>query len=173
MSTIFVRSLPILCLVVLLAIAGCTTGPFGNPAEQEGPVTLIVNNSANETHTFEIRVVELPASLTVHYRDGTVMKPEIGQGLSNHDTGPRTVTKIDMPESARLQGRYTLKPGEENKSSIENFSPNSALVVVVSNKDGEIFSWVSANCDEQNLVGLEVTSYPTPPGGVFAAYGCR
>jgi hypothetical protein len=154
-------------------MAGCTTGPFGNPAEQEGTVTLIINNSANETHNLDIRVVEPSASLTIHYRDGAVVKSEVGQGLSNHDTGPRTVTKIDFPESARVQGQYTLEPDEENKSSIKNAFSDSVLVVVVSNSDGEIFSWVSANCDEQDLVGLEVTSYPTPPGGVFASYECR
>ena len=173
MSMVFVRPLLVLCFAALLVIAGCTTGPFGRPSDQERPVTLVANNSANVTHTFEVQVVEIPASLTIHYSDGTVVKSEIDQGLSNHDTGPRTVTEIDFPKSARLRGRYTLEPGEEMQRSIENFSGNSALVIVVSRGKGDIFTWVSANCDEQALVGLEVTSYPTPPGGVFAAYSCQ
>ena len=167
------RLLLLFCLGVLLTLAGCTVAPFGGPTEQERPVTLVVNNSANVTHTFEVHVVELPASMTIRYRDGTVEHVEIGQGLAGTDAGPRTITNITFSESARLFGRYTLKPGEEKQSSVENFSHNSALVVVTSKDDGDIFSWVSANCDDQTLVGLEVTSRPSENGEVDASYGCR
>ena len=165
-------TLPVVCLGVLLVLSGCTIGPFDSP--QEEPV-LVVNNSANVTHTFNVWVVELPASMTAHYQDGTVVTSEIGQGLSNHETGPRTVTNIDLPESAQNRGRYTLEPDEETQNSIKNFPRNGVLFIVVSKNEGEIFAWVSANCDDQSLVGLEVTSEDTPPvvPGVSAAYGCR
>lgn len=149
--------------------------PFGGPTEQERPVPLIVNNSANETHTFDVYVAKRPASMTVHYQDGAVVKSEIGQGLSNHETGPRTVTRIDFSESVQFEGRYTLDPGQENRSSIEKFPRQGALVVVVSKGENEIFAWASANCDDQILVGLEVMSENTAPvvPGISASYGCR
>ncbi|QIO25361.1 hypothetical protein [Haloarcula sp. JP-L23] len=82
------------------------------------------------------------------------------------------MARITFPESSRLYGRYILEPGEENESSIQNFSRNAALVVVVHRDDGEIISWVSANCDDLALVGLEVTAQSNPPGGTSAAYEC-
>jgi len=169
------RLLPTLCLATLLIIAGCATTPFSGTSEQERPVRLVVNNSANTTHIFEIYVAKRPASMTVHYQDGTVVKSEIDQGLSNHEMGPRTVTKIDFSESVQFKGRYTLEPGQENQSSIENFPQNGALVVVVSENETEIFAWASANCDDQTLVGLGVISENTTPvvPGISASYGCR
>ena len=101
------------------------------------------------------------------------MNSTVGQGLSNHNTGPRTITEIEFPDSAQHYGQHTLEPGAEYRRDIENFSTNGALVVVVSRSEDVIFSEVSANCDEQALVGLEVVSRPDPPGGVFAGYGCR
>lgn len=166
-------TLPVVWLVVPLVIAGCTAMPFNGPSEQEQPVQLVLNNSANVTNTFDVWEVKLGATLTLYYRDGTVMNSTVGQGLSNHDTGPRTITKIDFPDSAQHYVQHTLEPDEEYRQSIENFSTNGALVVVISRNEDEIFSEVSANCDEQALVGLEVVSRPDPPGGVFAAYGCR
>jgi len=111
--------------------------------------------------------------MTVYYQDGTVVNSEIGQGLSNHNTGPRTVTKIDSQESAQFRGVYTLEPGQENQSSIERFPQRGALVVVASYDENGTFAWASANCDDRTLVGLKVSSKPSPPGGVFASYSCR
>lgn len=167
------RVLQVLCLAILLVIAGCITLPFDGSTEQSHPITLAVNNSANVTHTFEVWVVELPASITIHYRDGAVVDARISQGLSGTDAGPRVITKIQFPESSRFFGRYTLKPSEVNQSSIENFTHRSAVVVVTSKDNGKIFSWVSANCDDQTLVGLEVISRPGENGEVDASYGCR
>lgn len=126
----------VLGLGLLILLAGCSTSPFGGLSEQEQPATLIVNNSANTTQTFEVWVVELPASLTISYRDGSVVEARIGQGLSGTDAGPRTITNISFPDSARRYGRFTLDPGEANQRSMENFSHNSALVVVASKDDG-------------------------------------
>lgn len=167
------RPLPVLILGLLLLVAGCIAMPFGGPSDQEQPVQLVLNNSANVTNAFDVWEVNLGATLTLYYRDGTVVNATVGQGLSNHDTGPRTITEIEFPDSAQHYGQHTLEPGEEYSRSIENFSTNGALVVVVSRSEDEIFSEVSANCDEQTLVGLKVVSRPDSQGGVFAAYGCR
>lgn len=166
--------LPLLCLSVLLVIAGCTGGPLGGPATQEQPVTVVVNNTANVTQTFEVWVVKAPATAMVRQDDGSTGNYTIGQGLRSHSSGEYHVyTEVKLPESAQLHGRYTLTPGEQNQSSITGFSRNGAVVVILSRGANEIVWWASANCDEAALVGLKVTSYPKPPGGAFATYGCR
>lgn len=167
------RPFSALILGLLLLVAGCIAVPFGGPSEQEQPVQLVLNNTANVNNTFDVWEVKLGATLTLHYRDGTVVNPTVGQGLSNHNTGPRTITEIDFPDSAQHYGQHTLEPGEEYHRNIENFSTNGALVVVISRSEDEIFSEVSANCDELALVGLKVVSRPNPPGGVFAGYECQ
>ena len=167
------RLLPLLCLGVLLTLAGCLATPFGGPSHQEQPVQLVLNNSANVTNTFDVWEVELGANLTLYYRDGTVVNSTVGQGLSSHDTGPRTITEIDFPDSAQHYGQHTLDPGEEYRGNIENFSTNGALVVIVSRGENEIYYDVSANCDELPLVGLKVVVFPESRGGVSASYGCR
>ena len=52
------RFLPLLYLGIPL-IAGCTVGALGKPPEQERHPTLVLNNSANETQTFMVWVVEV------------------------------------------------------------------------------------------------------------------
>lgn len=153
------RLLSLLCLGVLLLIAGCTAGPFGGPSAQEEPASVVVNNSANETHTFEIWVVELPANVTYRRSDGLTGNWDIGEGVGSIEPGDnRTYTSVTLPESARLHRRSTLGPGEENQSSIEEFPRDFAVVVVVYQAENEIIEWVSANCADQDLLYLEVRS---------------
>ncbi|MFC6734427.1 hypothetical protein [Haladaptatus sp. DYSN1] len=167
------RPLPILCVGVLLVLAGCTLGPLG-PTGQKGPVTVVVNNSADTTHTFEVWVVELPANVTERRDDGLTATGSIGQGLGGGNPGDNhTFTAVELPDSARLHGRYTLDPGEKNRSSIEEFHSSFAVVIVVYLDEDEIISYVTANCDEADFVALGVTSRPNPPGGVSAAYTCQ
>lgn len=153
------RALPILCLGVLVFIAGCTVGPFGGPSAQEEPALIVANNSADVTHTFEVWVVELPANVTYRRSDGLSGNWDIGQGVGSIEPGDnRTYTSVTVPESARLHKRYTLDPGEENQSSIEEFPEDFAIVVVVYQAENEIIEWVSANCADQDLLYLEVRS---------------
>ena len=174
----------LLSLILVVSLTGCSTGPVGELFAQEQPVAVAVTNSGNTTHLFDVYVVELPAHVTVHWSDGASETRELGQGLSNHDAGDyHTITAVNFSDSALHHGRHTLGPGETNHSSIRpsewnrstngKFPPRFAVVVVVSQDEGDIFSWVSANCNDVALVGLEVTSRPNPPGGVSAAYGCR
>lgn len=179
-----VLTLPVVCLALLLVLSGCVYDPLNRPSRQEQPVTVIVNNSANVTQSFEVWAVTLPANVTVRRDDGENYTTDIGEGLSNRNSGDYHVyTAVEPPGSAYLDGRYTLAPGEQNRSSIEpgvldsdseeKFPPYFAVIVIVYQDENEITSWVSANCDEQALVGLEVHSYPDPPGGVWAGYGCH
>lgn len=165
-------TLPLVCLASLLILTGCLSTPFGGPSEQERPVELILNNSANETQTFEVWVVEAGATVETHRTDGLSGNYTVGQGVASHSSGPHAWKTVEPPDSARLHGRFTGDPGEEKQSSIKNFSRNSAVVVVLY-QDNQSGWWVSANCDEQALVGLEVHIRPSQYGDAWAGYGCQ
>jgi hypothetical protein len=170
------RFLLILCLGVLLVLAGCI-GPFDGPTEQDRPVMIVVNNSANATHTFEVWVAEGKLDnkeITIRKRDDEDDYASPGGGLSGYRFREHYgyVTSIELPPNrSRLHGRYSLEPGEKNRSLVENFTVGSTIVVVVSEND-RVFSLVAARCGGGTLVGLEVTSRPDPIGGVRSAYEC-
>lgn len=160
------------CLGVLLLLAGCIISPVGTLSEQEGSVQLYLNNSANATQTFEVWVVEFGANVRVERTDGLTGNYTVGQGVASHSSGPHAWTEVKPPDSARLHGRFTITPGNHTRSSIENFSRHSAVVVVVyeGNRSGW---WASAYCSDQALVGLEVHSRPSTFTDAWAGYGCR
>lgn len=164
---ISMRRFPLLCLGILLVLAGCTAGPIGG---QEGSVAVTVNNSANVTYTFEVSVVELPANVTLRRSDGINSTGPIGPGLTTTEPPDNEFyTAVELPDSAKRNGQYSLEPGEENHSSIEEFPRNFAVVVVIYQDENEIVSWVSATCDG-NLVFLEVTMFHYGSG---SAYNCE
>lgn len=166
------RPLPLLCLAALLVLTGCTAGPLGGPSEQDRPVELVLNNSANATQTFEVWVVEAGATATVRREDNLTGNYTIDQGLRTHSSGPYAWTTVELPDSARLHGRFTVEPGEEKRGSIEEFSHDSAVVVVLY-QDDKIGWWASAYCSDGALVGLEVHTRLSRFGDAGAGYGCR
>lgn len=165
----FQRPLPILCLGFLLMVVGCSGVPFGG---QDDPVTLVVETSKSITqpHTFEVWVVERSATLTIRRSNGLNSTADLDAGIKSRRPAPgQTFTAVELPEAAMLHGRYTLEPGEKNRSSIDEYPPNFAVVVVIYQDDGEIVAWVSSICDGE-LVGLGVTMRYYGPD---SAYTCR
>ncbi len=155
--------------LVVLVLAGCTGGPVG----QEGPVPVIVNNSATVNQTFEVWVVETPANVTTRRNDGLVGHGQIGEGLASHSPGENyTWTAVELPPSARLHGRYELEPGEENRSTMSEFPQHFAVVVIIYQGEDRIIWWISSSCDEASMSYVEVMSYPDPPGGALASSRC-
>lgn len=170
--------LALLGIVALVVLSGCTAGPFGEPPEQDQPPRVVLNNSANETQTFTVWVVEgeiHPDEITIYKQDREIDNASLREGLSTYHLGGDygNVTSVGPPANrSRLLGRYTLAPGEASRSSIENFTVGSTIVISLS-ESGRVIELTVTNCDEQALVGLEVTSRPDPPGGASASYGCQ
>jgi hypothetical protein len=163
-----------ICIAVFVLFTGCTAVPFDGPSEQERPVTVVLNNSANETQAFEVWVVEAPSTATTQLDDGRTGNYTIGEGLRSHSSGDYHFwTTVELPESARLHSRVKLNPGEVNQSTVDEFPQNFAVVVVLYQDSSKSGWWASANCADQALVGLEVTSRPDKYGDAFASYGCR
>ena len=108
--------------------------------------------------TFEVSVVELPANYTIKLDDGRTDNTSITQGITSHDSGEnQTFKTVDFPDSARLHGRYEVGPHESNRTTIEKFPRNFAVVVVVSQNQNEIVAYVTANCADLDLAALRVT----------------
>lgn len=166
------RPILLFCLCGLLVLAGCTVGPLGGPSDQERPVQLVMNNSANDTQTFKVMVVDDGATVTARLNDSRTSNITISQGLTTISSNNYYYTTIEFPESAQHHGRFTVEPGEENQSSIEEFSHNSAVVVVLHQGD-TIGWWASAHCSDGALVGLEIYTRPSQYGDAGAAYECR
>ena len=165
------RILSVLCLSVLLASAGCSSAIFGESPDQRGPVGLNVTNAANDTYTFEVSVVELPANVTTRLPDGRIGNYDVSPGLSTYDPGVNQYyTSVEPPNSARLHGRYTLRPGETNISNISasDISEEFAVVVIVHHNDG-VVSWVTATCSgDLAYFGVTMRYY-----GTDSVYDCN
>ncbi|WP_147464938.1 hypothetical protein [Halococcus sp. IIIV-5B] len=161
-----VKTLSALVVISLVVSAGCSAGTLTEPSGQGGPVHLNVTNGANVTQIFEVSVVELPANTSFELPDGRIGRGEIGPGLSTSDPGIQGVyTKVKLPDSARLHGRYTLKPGETNASNISSPLEDFAVVVSVHRSDG-IVSLVTATCGG-DLTYVEVESRYSGSGSVY------
>jgi hypothetical protein len=130
-----------------------------------------LNNSANATQTFEVWVADSDATVTIRMNDSRTTNTTIGQGLAGHSSGDYHYTAVELPDSARLHGRFTVAPSEENRSSIEEFPRNYAVVVVLYLDEHKIGWWGSANCGNEALLGLEVVSRSN--SDAFSAFECR
>lgn len=161
-----VKMLSAFVVISLVVSTGCSAGTLTEPSDQGGPVHLNVTNGANVTQTLEVSVVELPANITYELSDGRTGYDDIGPGLSTSDPGVGLVyTKVEPPNSARLHGRYMLRPGETNVSNITNPPEDVAVVVTVHRSDG-IVSLVTATCGG-DLTYVEVKSRYSGSGSVY------
>ncbi|QCJ46400.1 hypothetical protein [Haloprofundus sp. MHR1] len=159
------------CVIILLVLtAGCLDSVIDAPVDQEEPVEFVAENLVNDTTFFKVYVVDLPANLTLHLSDGRQGTFAIGEGVGPSSPGDnRTYTKVEVPESARLHGNFTLGANESVNSSIGDLPRGFAIVVTVHRDKNEIISYVTANCDDLPLIGLKVTRYPE---GVSVVHSC-
>jgi len=158
-------------LGILLVLAGCTL-PIDQPTKQEHPVRLQFNNTINETTTFEVSVVQRPANITVYLNDGRVGEGLITEGSTVAYSGEnQTYKRIELPDSAYFHGRFTVKPGESNRTEIneQHLPVNFALVITVYETENQIQAYTTMNCDDLDLNGYRVTrtSY-----GVSVTHSC-
>ena len=166
-----IRPLSLRCLSLLLVTAGCVTAPFDGPSDQEQPPQLLLNNSADETQTFEVWVADPQDNVTAQRDDGNIGNYTIDGVLSTRSSGEYHAWKeVELLGSARLHGGFTVELGEENRSAIEEFPRGYSVVVYQGDKSGW---WASTNCGSRALVGLEVHTRPSQYGDAWAGYECR
>lgn len=113
----------------MLVTIGSITGAFSY--EQDPPVNLMLNNSANVTQTFEVTVVDAQKDVSVELNDGRSGNVSIGQGVGSTSSGKYDYTAVNPPVSPRHYGNFTLEPGEVKKQSTKKFPKDAAVVVVL------------------------------------------
>lgn len=149
-------------LVLCVALAGCVGALLDRPANQERPVNFVAENTVNATNSFEVFVLDLPANVTYRTSDGLQAKVDIGEGMGTYDPGEEYYTSVEPPDSARLHGRFRVKPGESHNSSIQNPPRGFAIVVVVYQAENTIVGFASSNCDDLKMAKLRVTRNASP-----------
>ncbi len=150
-----------------------SVNPIRRAVRTGAPVRFVLNNSANVTQTFEVFVVEAGATVKTELDDGRTGNWTIGQGLSTVSTSGEYYVTVEPPESARLHGRYTLEPDEMIRSSINEFTKNTAVIIVLY-QNGKIGWWASVYCSDGALVDFKAVSRPSKAGGDgWASYGCH
>lgn len=73
-------------LIALVLGSGCAAIPFVTSSTQNQPVKLELTNSANQTQTFEVFVVEAGVTVKTRLNDGRTGSWTVGQGLRTVST---------------------------------------------------------------------------------------
>ncbi|WP_155120670.1 hypothetical protein [Haloprofundus marisrubri] len=138
--------------------------------DQQGPVTVGLINSANETQTFEVWVVDDSVEkIGVKDSSGEVGNLSMTPGLrSFHPEGyDHPPIAVVLPESARHVTTANLTEGSTRELTVED-PPNNPTVIISVKSDGRIVEIVTATCD-RNLRYVEVTGQDDHASG---AYNC-
>lgn len=167
------RRLTILSLAILLTIAGCSTAPLGESTPQQEPAPVVLENNATLTETFEVAVVDVGTNLTVHRKFGGKFNQTIGQGSSTtKTTTDNKDVKIEFPESARIHGNYTLEPGDRKQLSVENVSPNEAIVILIYDESEGTYRAIKSLSCEGPVLGYKVTTQAEGEDQTVSSHQC-
>lgn len=136
----------LLGFVLMILLAGCAAVPFDTPVSQEPTVHL--ENAANDTYRFEVFKAVIGPNVTVHRRSGDSHTFELGSatGFGSGSAREDSVTSIDLPDTARRYGTYTLAPGETKNLAIDIRQDEALLVVVYHEEDDAILGFHGVHC---------------------------
>ena len=158
-------------LVLLFSLGGCVAAPFGQPSVQEQPASIVLENSANQTQTFEISIVEVGAHITIQ-RNGTTDNITVSEGSFTFISSEVPISTVTLSDSARIQARYTLEPGEKTNTTVEKLPRDSAVVITIYDEENGAFRAIkSVNCGGADLIGYAVTTQPGH-NDVVSAFEC-
>lgn len=149
---------PHLCLVLVVILAGCSPGTFEQLVnEKAAPVHL--ENAANDTYRVEVWIAVIGPNMTVRRRNGDTRNHTLTSSLFGSDSEKgNPITAVDMPETARRHGNYTLAPGDEEDFTIDEIRQDESLLVVVHNVEtGRILGVVGAHCRPGYFTNVNVT----------------
>jgi hypothetical protein len=160
----------------LLLVAGCSGGLYAPGAEQDTSPTVVLNNTANTTHSFTVWTVEGRVG-----QDGLQVVPRdrepynftpTGQIWSSHyPEGTIYVEAIQPPpDRSRLVANVSLQGNSTHRQQVEHFSHGDTLIVTAA-KDNRISELVVVNCGRHPFTGLEVTVRSDTVAS--SSYGCR
>lgn len=155
------RNLTAISLAIIIIFSGCIGVPFVDPPPQDEPAPVKVVNNDTMTTTFEIIVIPVGNNLTIHLENGNEFNMTIRPGSGTQiESAENPSIKIEYPDSARHHGTYTLEPGEENLSHVENVAPTEAIVVLVYNEEEGRYRAIKSLSCEAEIKGYKVETRP-------------
>jgi len=155
-------------------MAGCSGGLYAPGTDQDMAPALVLNNTANTTHSFTVWVVEGPVGedgLRIIPRDREPSDITPAGELFHVHYDDRYIEAVEPPaDRSRLVANISLQGNNTHRQQIENFSNGDTLVVTAAEND-RIFELVVVNCGRHPLTGLEVMSRPGP--STANSYSCQ
>ncbi|WP_143085803.1 hypothetical protein [Halogranum rubrum] len=154
-------------LVLTVCLTGCSAVSFGDSASQKEAPVKIVNN-ATLTETFEVAVVEVGENMTI-YRGSRSQNIPVSSGST---TFKSPLSRVDLPDSARVHGQYTLEPGERKELSVPNVRPDEAIVILIYDEEEERYRAIkSLSCDGP-VLGYKVTTEAEGEDETMSTHQC-
>lgn len=156
----------------MVVLAGCAAPPFDIPFYQEPTVHL--ENAANDTYRFEVFKAVIGPNVTVHRRSGDSHTFELGSatGFGSGVARGDPVTSIDLPDTARRYGTYTLAPGETKNLAIDIRQDEALLVVVYHEEDGTTLGFHGVHCRPVYLASFTLTVRKEDAPDFYHNSGC-
>jgi len=163
-------------LLILIILSGCSGALHASDDEQDNAPTLVLNNTANSTHSFSVWAVEGAVNkngLRIVPRDQEPYNfTPSGQLWTSHfPEGTVYIESIQPPPNrSRIIANISLQANSTHQQRIENFSIGDTIVVTIA-ENGRIFELTVVNCGRHPLVGVGISTRPEPAAS--ASYGCR
>lgn len=119
--------------VAAVLLAGCAVAPLGGPPQgKAAPIQL--GNTANETYRFEVSLAVIGQNVTVRRSGSATLRFDTAvSDFSARSLPDDRITAVELPETTRRYGTYTLAPGEDRSFTVEEIRQDEVLLVVVRN----------------------------------------
>jgi hypothetical protein len=133
---------------------------------------MLVNN-ASLNETFEVAVVDVGTDITGYREAGGKFNKTVGQGSSTlKTTSDNKIVNVELPESARIHGRYTLEPGERRQLSVAHVGPNKAIVILIYDEPEQTYRAIKSLSCEWNILGYKVTTEAEGEDNTVSGHQC-
>lgn len=159
--------------VLVVGLAGCSATPFGQPPIQKEPVPLVIKNNATQSQTFEVSIIEVGKKITIYAEGNVTDNITVSEGSYTLKSPSNPMLRLDLPESARVHGGYTLSPGEKKKTYIKNFSRDSAIVITIYDEEENTYRAIkSLNCGGAPILGYRVETQAEGEDETVSTHQC-
>ena len=148
-------------LLALVTTAGCSAIPIGPEPEPQSVPVMLVNN-ASQMETFTVGTVKEGSAISMQRRSGDSSDINVrGASYSLSTPTDNKIVDVKLPDSAHVDGRYRVNPGERMKVTAKNWTPDLAVFILVfDDQDGTYRAIHYTSCGRTSrLVGVRVTSH--------------
>lgn len=165
------RHYSVVCAIVIICILSGCAGLTGDSNQtQESPIELIGNNTANNSFTLEVFLVEPSTKVHVKRDDGLNRTASIPEGSLVDSPGEGLYFTSVEPEPAQLVVNVTVSSGEVVERTIANRPLDTKVMIVPYDSRGHIPEWHVEDCANYGFysISVQMTS-----DGVFVDVLCN